>query len=237
MHQLVGYHRPDTVADAVALLDGTRLAIGGGTTIRHDGGGPPVEVVDLQALGLDAIDPDGDRLRFGATVSLHRLIDVPAVPGLLQRLARVEQPSTLRPLATVGGTIGAADAESVLLAGLLVHDAVVHLADGRAIPLQEVLATGLGATDLVVAVDVAADGQGALAATGRTPADTAIVAAVARATSEGPVVALTGVAPTPILVDPGRTDHLDPPGDFRGSPEYRRHLAAVLVARAIEDLA
>ncbi len=237
MHQLVGYHRPATLPDAVALLDGTRLALGGGTTIRHDGGGSPVEVVDLQALGLDTIDADGNHIRLGATVTLNRLHDDPAVPELLRRLAQMEQPSTLRPLATVGGTIGAAGDESVLLAGLLVHDAVIHLADGRALPLPELLAAGLAATDLIVAVEVAADGRGVVAATGRTPADTPIVAAVARSVDGSePVLALTGVGPVPVLVEPERIADLDPPGDFRGSRDYRRHLAAVLTSRVIEEL-
>jgi CO/xanthine dehydrogenase FAD-binding subunit len=45
------------------------------------------------------------------------------------------------------------------------------------------------------------------------------------------------VAPTPVLVDDGSIDALDPPGDYRGSAEYRRHLAAVLSARVREELA
>jgi CO/xanthine dehydrogenase FAD-binding subunit len=31
-------------------------------------------------------------------------------------------------------------------------------------------------------------------------------------------------------------DELDPPGDFRGSGEYRRAMAAVLISRAIEGV-
>jgi hypothetical protein len=47
-------------------------------------------------------------------------------------------------------------------------------------------------------------------------------------------VALSGVAKTPILVD--AADVVEPPGDFRGSSEYRRALAEILVARALEAL-
>jgi CO/xanthine dehydrogenase FAD-binding subunit len=42
------------------------------------------------------------------------------------------------------------------------------------------------------------------------------------------------VAPTPILVQPG--DELHPVGDFRGSAEYRRVLADVLMARVVEKI-
>jgi len=47
-------------------------------------------------------------------------------------------------------------------------------------------------------------------------------------------LALSGVASTPILV--GEADELDPQGDFRGSGEYRRALAGILVSRAIEGV-
>lgn len=236
MQHIVGYQRPTTVAEAVALLDGTRRPIGGGTTVRHDGGGPPVEVVDLQALGLDTIVAEGARVRLGATVSLRQLREDRLVPDMLRDLARAEQPSTLRPLATVGGTVGAADPDSVLLAALLVYDAVVRFADDRDAPLAEVLASGVATGDLIVSVTVETGGRAAIAATGRTPADTPIVAAVARTTDDGQVVALTGIGPMPVIVAPDGIARLEPPGDFRGSSDYRRHLARVLVERAIGEL-
>ena len=59
-------------------------------------------------------------------------------------------------------------------------------------------------------------------------------AAFARATDGGQRIALTGVAPTPVLVQPG--DELDPVGDFRGSSDYRRALADVLMARVVERI-
>ena len=63
-----------------------------------------------------------------------------------------------------------------------------------------------------------------------------IVAAAARATNDGTRVALCGIARTPELVDVDNLDRLEPPGDFRGSSEYRRHLAIVLSTRVIEEL-
>lgn len=237
MHQLVGYHRPSSVADAVRLLGSPhRLALAGGTTIRHDGGGSPVEVVDLQALGLDDIAVEGDRVRLGATATLQSLVDSDVVPELIRRCARADQPSTLRTLATVGGTIGAADPESRLLAAMLVHDGAVAFADDRLSTIDEVLHAGLAPGALIVNVTVAADGPTAIAATGRTPEDSPIVAALARRAGDGVRLALCGVAPTPILVDPTELDRLDPPGDFRGTSDYRRHLADVLTARVIGEL-
>lgn len=248
MAQVAAYHRPTDIEGALALLAGpNRVALAGGTVVNADRERPAVEVVDLQALGLDAVETGSDgRIRCGAMATLDRLADDPALPGWLADLARAELPSTLRTLATVGGTVAAGGAESALLAGLLAADAVVDLAgdpiggDAQR-PLAEVLADGT-VGGLITAVTIDPSGTGAVAATGRTPADVPIVAAVARRRADGTVIlTLSGVAASPILVDPddpqvavGRHPAIDPPGDFRGSSAYRRHLAEVLSARALE---
>ncbi|MFW2332941.1 FAD binding domain-containing protein [Ilumatobacter sp.] len=237
MYRIDAYHRPTSVAEAVDLLAApTRSALAGGTAIRHDGGATPTEVVDLQALGLDEIEAERDIVRIGAMARLSAVAEHEAVPDLVRRAARGEMPSTLRTLATVGGTIGTAASDSVFLAALLVHDASVHFADGGSIALSSVLHDGLAAGELIVAVEVQPSGPTALAATGRTPADDPIVAAVARSADDGIRLALCGVGPTPELVDVGDLDRLEPPADFRGSTAYRRHLARVLSARVLEEL-
>jgi CO/xanthine dehydrogenase FAD-binding subunit len=117
-----------------------------------------------------------------------------------------------------------------------VHDGSVRFADGRTVALSSVLGDGLAAGELIVAVEVQPTGPTAVAATGRTPADDPIVAAVARSTDDGIRLALCGVGATLELVDPDDLDRLEPPGDFRGSSAYRHHLARVLSARVIEEL-
>ena len=215
------------------------VLIGGGTKVNARPTGEPVAVVDLQALGLDTVDRiDGGGLRIGATVTLQQLVDSGEVPAVVREAARREQPSTLRAQATVGGTIVTADPESELLATLLVHDAVVIVA-GEAGPeeltLEALLGLPLPAGRILSAVTIDPTGSSVVARAGRTRADRAIVAAAARIGGDGEQrVALSGVAPTPILVE--GTDELDPPGDFRGSGEFRRALAEVLVARALEAL-
>ncbi|MFV2039645.1 MAG: hypothetical protein ACC660_05335, partial [Acidimicrobiales bacterium] len=125
------------------------------------------------------------------------------------------------------------ESESVLLAGLLVHGAEVDLFGRGTVPLVSVLDGDEGGR-IITSVSVAADGVGAVAATGRTPADIPIVAAVARSAGGKVRVALTGVASAPVEVD--ATDPakgLSPPGDFRGSSAYRLHLATVLCGRVV----
>lgn len=236
MPNVVAYHRPTSIEAAVALLaESGRVALGGGSTLpaRTE----PVEVVDLQALDLAGIDASGPLVTFGAMTRLQDVVDSDLAPELLRRQARAEEPSTLRTLATLGGLIASAHAESVLLAGLLVHDARVTFADGSTQPLPEVLG-GARSGALITAVSVTAGGRAAQASTARTPADTPIVAAVARRTDDGTIrLALTGVAATPILVDPADpTAGLVPPPDFRGSAGYRLHLSATLAARVLGEV-
>jgi len=237
MHQLVGYHRPGSLADAAALLDRpNHMALAGGTTISHDGGGHPVELVDLQSLGLRGISATGSRVDIGATATLQDVVDSDLVPALIRDAARADEPSTLRSLATVGGSVGAPNGESMLLAALLVHEATVAFADERSAPLEQVLGAGLSQGDLIVSVSVASGGATAMAATGRTPQDVPIVAAVGRLGPDGTRLAVCGVGPTPQLFTDESLGQLDPPGDFRGTAAYRRHLTEVLTARVLGEL-
>lgn len=219
------------------LQEPGRVVLGGGT-ILNTPGGEPVEVVDLQAVGVGGIVVEDDVVRCGAMTTLQELVEGP-VPSLIADAARRELPMTLRNQATLGGVIASADWESVLLAALLVSEATVELAgiDGTEMQLlASVLKTGVQRGQVITTVTFAASGNGTIAATGRTPADVPIVAAVGRRSQNNFAVALTGVAATPIVVDAGKVDRLQPPADFRGSTEYRRHLAMVLTQRVVETL-
>lgn len=232
------YWRPDSTDFAFELLERPRaVVVGGGTTLHGRPPGDPVEVVDLQALHLNGIEavPDG-WLCIGAMATYHQLAGSPAVPAVIREAARHEQPSTLRAQATLGGCIATGDWESELLAALLVHDAVVHLGN-RTTPversLEDVLdGLPLDAGTIITGVTINTAGHAATARAARTRADRPIVAAVVRVVGARRRAALTGVAATPILVD--TADGLDPPGDFRGSADYRRALARTLLARAGE---
>jgi carbon-monoxide dehydrogenase medium subunit len=248
MPSVVAYHRPTSLKEATALLarPGCR-ALAGGTvvvpdarTVRPVG----VELVDLQDLGLEQVEAIGGVLTLGAMVRLGDLANHPAAPPLLAELALRELPSTMRYQATVGGTVAQAGPDSLLFAGLLVHEATVTFVGPggtqQTVALASLPASGAGPGPcLITAVTVAGTGTGAVAATGRTPADDPIVAAVASRGPDGQLhLALTGVAPHPLLVDPDDpTGGLDPPGDFRGSVPYRLHLARVLSTRALAQLA
>ena len=237
------YWRPSTIAQAFELLERPgAVVLAGGTQLNGEshrgdgrGGGPP------GAGPRRHRDRPGDSLRIGAMTTLQQLVDSDHVPAVVREAARREQPSTLRAQATVGGCI-ATGRPGERAAGGPAGPRGGGADRGRSdatsdVPLEELLADlPVGAGRVVTAVTIQTAGAAAAARTARTPADRAIVAAVARA-APMPVDGspLTGVAPTPILVQAG--DELDPVGDFRGSSEYRRALAAVLLARVVEAIA
>jgi len=143
---------------------------------------------------------------------------------------------------TISSLILAPDAESHLLAALLVLNAVVTVQNPdarRRIPLPEFLDNGEAALAgvLVTAVTLETSGKMAMARAARTPADKPIVAAVARRLPDGSIrLALSGVGTLPGLVEPEMLGDLNPPGDFRGSTAYRRDMANVLSQRVLDEL-
>lgn len=241
MQAITSYHRPSSIDEAIALLDRgdvTTAVVAGGTAINTVELPADTEIVDIQDIVGSAIELAGDRVTFGAMARLADVVADVNTPPLLAELARREGPNTLRNAATVGGTVAEGDWESELLAGLLVHDARIAITGHETeIGLPDLFADwSLLDRAIITSVSVAIGGETASARTGRTPADTSIVAAAGRIVPDGLMLALTGVARTPILIDSTDLESLDPPTDFRGSSEYRRELARILTARVVAEL-
>jgi len=241
MPGVMAYHRPSTIDEASSLLnDPGKVVLAGGTSLvprALSDRSSETALVDLQALGLDMIMADADRLGIGSMVRLGDLLAEHRIPALLRDLAQRELPSALRNQATIGGTVGDASHESLLLAGLLAFNTTVEIHNIGTRPLADELLSPTR-NRLITSITIHTVGAAAVASTGRTPADSPIVAAVANKTSDDLRLALTGVAAIPVLVDPANpTAGLNPPADFRGSSEYRLHLAEVLSARALAEVA
>ncbi len=233
------YHRPLTLDEAIALAARPdAVIIAGGTTVNADASGSTGLAIDLQALELSGIETDGEAVRIGATTRLAEVVDSDLVPDVLRDLARREAPNTIRNAATIGGTIGTADPESQLLSGLLAFGATVTVARTGSTTvhdLTEILDdAALLDGAIITSVAVPSNGVAAAERTARTPMDRPIVMAVAHRDTSGVVLlAMAGVAPRPVIVEPDRIGDLDPPSDFRGSSEYRAQIASVLAGRVL----
>lgn len=233
------YHRPVNLSDAIVLAaDPHAIILAGGTTVSAESDGSASVAVDLQALGLSGIDTDGEVIRIGATTRLQDIVESDLVPMLIRDLARREAPNTIRNAATIGGAIATADPESQLTTGLLAYGAAVSVSsDGSTSEhsIGELLDdASLIEGSIITSVSLPASGTAAADRTARTPMDQSIVMAAAYRGSDGDVrLAVSGVASTPRIVDREELEALDPPPDFRGSTQYRRHLALVLADRVL----
>ena len=246
MPQLKAYHRPASTEEALELLarpNVNTMVVAGGTYVVPHMSEMVTEVVDLQGVGLTNVDFTGRSLMLGAMVRLQTIVEDQRSPDLLREAARQEGPITLRNAATIGGVVASPYKDSELLAALLVFEAQVSvqtMGDTKTLPLADFLldvpaALGGG---LVTSVTLATLGKTASARVGRTPADAPIVAALARLDEDDQIrLALCGVDKTPVLVDPDNVKAaVNPTGDFRGSTEYRRQMAATLAKRVVKEL-
>ncbi len=219
------YHRPtkdeglERVLALLARPDIRTRVLGSGDTLLSSGDLSVEAVVDLQALGLDALETgvDAATLRAGAMVTRAALAQVgDATPGPLHIIAAAARRwggNVQRNRATVGGAIATAADNDPLLVALLACDAAVLLetqSGSQALPLSEFLAKRaeiLARPAVITGVNVPRPPDGAtgyaLADVARTPADAPIVvAAAALAWAEGRCtharVALGGAADQPV---------------------------------------
>jgi CO/xanthine dehydrogenase FAD-binding subunit len=245
------YRRPTTVADALlALRAGTALA--GGTTVARRAD-RLARLVDLQDLGLDTLNVDGDQIRMGAMLRLQQIVAAGAeLPEALRAAARREAGLNLRISSSLGGTLLVGSGRSALVTALLGLHAQVRIEPGpQQLPLDELLSRrgALPEGTLVTEVLLQSPRGMALSSVARSPADRPIVCAVvARLAGRSPSfgVALGGFGSRPIGVP--EAELALGAGDVRGaaeaakkayaqaedawaSAEYRAEVAAVLVRR------
>ena len=248
MPSVLAYHRPESLDEAQKLAsEKNAVLIGGGTLVIPAVLSNPsseAEIIDLQSVGLTGIFPEnegnGTSIRIGAMSRLSDLINSEEIPHLLRELCNKELPSTLRTQATVGGTIADRSGESILLSGLLALNAEIQIHEKNWVPLTEYLGS-VSAQGIITAVKFhkpSDDSKTCFHSVGRTPMDIPIISAIGYSESKGNVqVSFTGVAEVPTLVSTAdEIANLNPQGDFRGSGDYRKHLASVLYTRIQEEM-
>jgi CO/xanthine dehydrogenase FAD-binding subunit len=254
---ITAYHRPQTLQEAVSLISRPSprtVPLGGGTLLSHNDG-EAVEVVDLQALGLNGIVQQGNNLEFGAAASLESLLQHASCPSSLQAALKLEAPLNLRNAATVAGTLVTCDGRSTLTTALLALDAKLSLfgvGSGTGAPehLESTESLGdflpLRPAGLITKVTIPLQARLAFEYASRTPSDKPIVCvALAQWPSGRSRLAVGGFGTAPRLamdgteaagLDAAARNSAHEANDEWGSGEYRRDVAATLALRCLTAL-
>jgi CO/xanthine dehydrogenase FAD-binding subunit len=247
---ILEYHRPETLEEALKLLGRKTprtVPLGGGTVLSapsEEG----VAVVDLQALGLNQVEKQGNTLRIGAAATLQILLDTEGIPEALAKAIRHEAAYNLRQSASVAGALVASDGRSPFAVAMLALDAQLTWQPGDMVQgLGDYLPLRGEAPGLLVThISIPLNARLAYEYVARTPADLPIVAvAVAQWPGGRTRMALGGWGKAVFMALDGQ-DATGMPiaaenaalnaGDEWASAEYRMDVAKTLSARALASL-
>ena len=255
----VGYARPATLEQALGVLadyPGARALAGGQTLVNvmKARAAAPDVLVDLAGIPeLKGIELGSDgTLELGAMVTYSELIasaEARARPILGEVCAQIADVQ-VRNRGTIGGNVCSSDPTNhlpPLLVALGAGFTVVGPGGERTVPAEDfflgVYMTAAGPGELLTKITVPAGRSDGFASVPIGVDGTCIVNAAA-SVNGGVRVALGCVGATPVLVeadapdgirDAVRSSEIDPPSDVHASADYRRHLAEVVAARAVEQ--
>ncbi|MBI5954047.1 MAG: FAD binding domain-containing protein [Chloroflexi bacterium] len=239
------YHRPQTMNEALALLNKPNtLPLGGGTLLSKPTA-DPVAVVDLQALGLDSLRANGNELQIGATCTLQSLLESEHCPAALKIALKLEAPINIRNSATVAGTLVASDGRSPFATSVLAMDAKVTVVSDQ----SSVISAGeyqlSKPKGLITQIVIPLNTKFAFEYVSKTPSDKPLVcAAVSQWNSGRTRLVLGGYGKTPLLaMDGTEADGIESAAknayheaqDEWASAEYRMDVAATLAKRCLES--
>jgi carbon-monoxide dehydrogenase medium subunit len=207
----------------------------------------PATLVDLGRVeGLSYIREEGDGFAIGALTQHAELARSDVLRSrcavLAEAASEIGDPQ-VRNRGTIGGSLAHADPHGDLPAVVVAlgGEVVAVGPDGeRTIPAREFfqgyLTTALEPAEVLTEVRVPAVQQSAYEKFNRRAQDWALVGCAAVVRDGTETVAWTGVGSGPALAEGdwrAAAQQLEPAGDLSGSPEYKRHLAGVLAARAL----
>jgi CO/xanthine dehydrogenase FAD-binding subunit len=245
------YHRPRTLDEALTLLtQPDTVPLGGGTLLSH-GSADPVRAVDLQLLGLDSLEKNGNNLEIGAAATLQSLLESNECPETMKQALKLEAPLNIRNSATAAGTLVACDGRSTFVSILLAADAKIEQAflenskvEYRTTNIGEYLP--LRPRGLITKIIMPLNVKLAFESMARTPSDKPIVCVAVAGWGSGRMrMAVGGHGKSPLLaMDGTSSDDLVTAAknafheavDEWGSAEYRMDVAATLAARCFEKL-
>ena len=255
------FHRPQSVADAVALLQGNETAklLAGGQSllpVMKLDLAQPGELVSLAAIRALREIRDEDPLVIGALATHDEVAASPVVrrriPGIATLAAGIGD-AQVRNRGTIGGSVAHADPSADYPAAVLALGATIET-DRRKIAADDYFTgfftTALAPDEIITAVHFPVPQCSAYAKFASPASKYALVGVFVAKTAAGVRVAVTGAGLqvfrvpalesalaadfSPGAVTPGSVAPEDLRSDVEASSEYRAHLITVLAKRAVE---
>jgi len=254
------YHKPASVADAVAALgtEDAKVLAGGQTLIptmkQHLAA--PSDLVDIRGIdGMTGVTVSGETVTIGAAtthVDVANNADVLAkIPGLACLAAGIGDPA-VRAMGTIGGSVANNDPAADYPSAVLGLGATV-VTTAREIAADDfftgMFSTALEENEIITAIRFPVPQSSAYAKFDNPASRYAIVGVFVAKTAAGHRVAVTGAGQDGVhrhtaleaALDAGDDSAaVDPSGlvsDVHASAEYRAHLVGIMAKRAVAALA
>ena len=254
-------HRPPSVSEAVALLQGNDAAklLAGGQSllpVMKLDLAQPSDLVSLAAVRELREIRGGDPLVIGALATHDEVATSPvvrqAIPGLAHLAGRIGD-AQVRNRGTIGGSVAHGDPAADYPAAVLALGATIET-DRRQIPADDYFTgfftTALAPDEIITAIHFPVPERAAYAKFASPASKYALVGVFVAKTGGGVRVAVTGAGThvfrvpalesalaadfSPGAVTPGAVSPDDLRSDIEASAEYRAHLITVMARRAVE---
>lgn len=255
------FHRPTTVADAVAALKGAedgKLLAGGQSLlpVLKLNMAQPSDVISLAGIEeLHGIVEDGDAVVIGAAATHAEVAESDVVqsriPALAELAGRIGD-AQVRNRGTLGGSIAHADPAADYPAAVLGLGATIHT-DRRTIAADSyftgLFETALEDDEIVTAVSFPAPRRASYAKFASPASKYAVVGVMVAETAEGVRVAVTGAGScafriaamekalgsnfSAAAIEGISVPHDEFNSDTDATPEFRAHLLGVMARRAV----
>ena len=255
------FHRPQSVADAVALLQGkdaAKLLAGGQSLlpVMKLDLAQPSDLVTLAGIGSLRGVRDGDPLVIGALTTHDEVATSPvvgrAIPGLAALAGGIGD-AQVRNRGTIGGSVAHGDPAADYPAAVLALGATIET-DRRQISADNYFtgffATALETDEIITSVRFPVPQRAGYAKFASPASKYALVGVFVAKTGGGVRVAVTGAGThvfrvpalesalaadfSPGAVTPGAVSPDDLRSDIEANAQYRAHLITVMARRAVE---